>query len=159
MLVYASGQCMEQRTCGCSQLWHSSPPGMAVGCCELRLRSTPRYRLVCICFPTPGRGLPYGSGLGLYRCLGPGECLHSFIHLGIWGIIWDFIRDLFLNVFMMMMMMMMMLHADYWGLVRRLLWYRIVCPWVSGLYYYSFIINVLRNHNAAVKTFICLCST
>ena len=39
----------------------------------------PRYRLVCICFPTPGRGLPYGSGLGLSRCLGPGECLHSFI--------------------------------------------------------------------------------
>ena len=37
----------------------------------------PRYRLVCICFPTPGRGLPYGSGLGLSRCLGPGECLHS----------------------------------------------------------------------------------
>ena len=35
--------------------------------------------LVCICFPTPGRGLPYGSGLGLSRCLGPGECLHSFI--------------------------------------------------------------------------------
>ena len=33
----------------------------------------------CICFPTPGRGLPYGSGLGLSRCLGPGECLHSFI--------------------------------------------------------------------------------
>ena len=28
----------------------------------------------------PGRGLPYGSGLGLSRCLGPGECLHSFIH-------------------------------------------------------------------------------
>ena len=26
-----------------------------------------------------GRGLPYGSGLGLSRCLGPGECLHSFI--------------------------------------------------------------------------------
>ena len=74
--VYASGQCMEQRSCGCSQLWHSAPPGMAVGC-ELRLRSTPRYRLVCICFPTPGRGLPYGSGLGLSRCLGPGECLHS----------------------------------------------------------------------------------
>ena len=23
--------------------------------------------LVCICFPTPGRGLPYGSGLGLSR--------------------------------------------------------------------------------------------
>ena len=80
MLVYASGQRMEQRSCGCSQLWHSAPPGMAVGCCELRLRSTPRYRLVCICFPTPGRGLPYGSGLGLSRCLGPGECLHSFIH-------------------------------------------------------------------------------
>ena len=47
-----------QRSCGCSQLWHSAPPGMAVGCCELRLRSTPQYRLVCICFPTPGRGLP-----------------------------------------------------------------------------------------------------
>ena len=31
-------------------------------------------------FNTPGRGLPYGSGLGLSRCLGPGECLHSFIH-------------------------------------------------------------------------------
>ena len=43
-------------------------------------RSTPRYRLVCICFPTPGRGLPYGYGLGLSRCLGPGECLHSFMH-------------------------------------------------------------------------------
>ena len=39
----------------------------------------PRYQLVCFCFPTPGRGLPYGSGLGLSRCLGPGECLHSFI--------------------------------------------------------------------------------
>ena len=26
------------------------------------------------------RGLPNGSGLGLSRCLGPGECLHSFIH-------------------------------------------------------------------------------
>ena len=24
--------------------------------------------------------MPYGSGLGLSRCLGPGECLHSFIH-------------------------------------------------------------------------------
>ena len=36
--------------------------------------------MVCICFPTPGRGLPYGSGLGLSRCLGPGECLHSLIH-------------------------------------------------------------------------------
>ena len=23
---------------------------------------------------------PYGSGPGLSRCLGPGECLHSFIH-------------------------------------------------------------------------------
>ena len=35
---------------------------------------------VCICFPTPGRGLPFiHSGLGLSRCLGPGECLHSFI--------------------------------------------------------------------------------
>ena len=75
-----SGQCMEQWSCGCSQLWHSAPPGMAVGCSELRLRSTPWYRLVCICFPTHGRGLPYGSGLGLSRCLGPGECLHSFIH-------------------------------------------------------------------------------
>ena len=37
------------------QLWHSAPPGMAVGCC----------------------------GLGLSRCLGPGECLHSFIHTNI----------------------------------------------------------------------------
>ena len=53
---------------------------LAVGCCELWLRSTPRYRLVCICFPTPGRCLHYGSGLGLSRCLGPGECRHSFIH-------------------------------------------------------------------------------
>ena len=80
MLVYASGQCMEQQSCGCSQLWHSAPPGMAVGCSELRLRSTPRYRLVCNCFPDPGRGLPCGSILGPSRCLGPGECLHSFIH-------------------------------------------------------------------------------
>ena len=31
---------------------------------------------------TPGRGLPYGSGLGLSRCLGPGECLHSFTPKG-----------------------------------------------------------------------------
>ena len=31
---------------------------------------------------TPGRGLPSGSGLGLSRCLGPGECLHSFT---VWG--------------------------------------------------------------------------
>ena len=46
-------ECMEQRSCGCSQLWHSAPPGMAVGCCELRLRSTPRYRLVCYLFPNP----------------------------------------------------------------------------------------------------------
>ena len=30
-----------------------------------------------------GRGLPYGSGLGLSRCLGPGECLHSFFFLTI----------------------------------------------------------------------------
>ena len=29
---------------------------------------------------TPGRGLPYGSGLGLSKCLGPDECMHSFIH-------------------------------------------------------------------------------
>ena len=63
LLVLVLLQCMEQRSCGCSQLWHSAPPGVAV------------------CFPTPGRGLPYGSGLGLSRCLGPGECLHSFIHL------------------------------------------------------------------------------
>ena len=41
--------------------------------------------LLCICIPTPGRGLPYGSGLGLSRCLGPGECLHSFIH-GVYGV-------------------------------------------------------------------------
>ena len=53
MLAYAFGQWMEQRSCGCSQLWHSAPPGMAVGCGELRLRSTPRYRLVCNCFPDP----------------------------------------------------------------------------------------------------------
>ena len=33
------------------------------------------YLLVAV---SPGRGLPYGSGLGLSRCLGPGECLHSF---------------------------------------------------------------------------------
>ena len=38
--------------------------------CELRLRSTPRYRLVCnwypeeVCLAEPGLGLP--------RCLGPG---------------------------------------------------------------------------------------
>ena len=42
---------------------------------------------VGICFPTPGRGLPYGSGLGLSRCLGPGECLHSFIHSFIHSIL------------------------------------------------------------------------
>ena len=56
--------------------------------CELRLRSTPRYRLVCICFPTPGRGWPYGSGLGLSRCLGPGECLQSFSQSCF---TWDFV--------------------------------------------------------------------
>ena len=28
---------LEQWSCGCSQLWHSAPPGMVVGCCELRL--------------------------------------------------------------------------------------------------------------------------
>ena len=33
-----------------------------------------------------GRGLPNGSGLGLSRCLGPGECLHSFIHSGVKGL-------------------------------------------------------------------------
>ena len=33
-------------------------------------------------FPTPGRGLPYGCGLGLSRCLGP-ECLHSFIYFSL----------------------------------------------------------------------------
>ena len=32
----------------------------------------------------PGRGLPYGSGLGLSRCLGPGECLHSFMCVNIY---------------------------------------------------------------------------
>ena len=31
---------------------------MAVGCCELRLRSTPGFRLVCSWFPASGRGLP-----------------------------------------------------------------------------------------------------
>ena len=31
MLVYASGQCMEQRSCACLQWWHSAPPGMVVG--------------------------------------------------------------------------------------------------------------------------------
>ena len=30
--------------------------GMAVGCCELRLRWKPRYRLVCNRFPDPGGG-------------------------------------------------------------------------------------------------------
>ena len=43
------------------------------------IHSKPQPVCVCICFPPPGRGLPYGSGLGLSRCLGPGECLHSFI--------------------------------------------------------------------------------
>ena len=28
MLVYASGHCMEQRSCGGSQWWHSAPPRM-----------------------------------------------------------------------------------------------------------------------------------
>ena len=42
--------------------------GMAVGCCELRLRSTPRYWLVCICFPTPGRGLPYACSTVSWDC-------------------------------------------------------------------------------------------
>ena len=31
MLVYASGQCMEQQSLGCSQLWHSAPPRMVAG--------------------------------------------------------------------------------------------------------------------------------
>ena len=32
MLVYASGQHgATERSCGCSQWWHSAPPGMAVG--------------------------------------------------------------------------------------------------------------------------------
>ena len=31
------------------------------GCCELLLRSTPRYRLVCNWFPAPGGGLPVGT--------------------------------------------------------------------------------------------------
>ena len=57
-LPAATQQCMEQRSCGCSQLRHSAPPGMAVGCCELWLSSTPRYRLVCNCFPDPDGGLP-----------------------------------------------------------------------------------------------------
>ena len=43
--------------------------------------------IVCICFPTPGRRLPYGSGLGLSRCLGPGECLHSFCVIIIIGVL------------------------------------------------------------------------
>ena len=45
VIMLADHGCTEQRSCGCSQ-WHSALPGMAVGCCELRLRSTPRYRLV-----------------------------------------------------------------------------------------------------------------
>ena len=66
-------------------IYMHSGPGFREGFCwhdcrEQGNRYTPRYRLVCICFPTPGRGLPYGSGLRLSRCLGPGECLHSFIH-------------------------------------------------------------------------------
>ena len=31
MLVYASGQCIEQRSSGCSQMRHSAPPRIAVG--------------------------------------------------------------------------------------------------------------------------------
>ena len=77
--MWGGGGCHFGDNCELERSSGMQPPGMAVGCCELRLRSTPRYRLVCICFPTPGRGLPYGSGLGLSRCLGPGECLHSFI--------------------------------------------------------------------------------
>ena len=49
--------------------------------CSRLLLVPPLEWLVCICFPTPGRGLPNGSGLGLSRCLGPGECLHSLIHV------------------------------------------------------------------------------
>ena len=39
----------------------------------------PERPLMMIIMITPGRGLPYGSGLGLSRCLGPGECLHSIM--------------------------------------------------------------------------------
>ena len=28
------------------------------GCCELHMKPTPQYRLVCDCFPDPGEGLP-----------------------------------------------------------------------------------------------------
>ena len=40
--------------CGRSQLWHSAPPGMAVGCCELRLLpSLSLFPSLSSLFPTP----------------------------------------------------------------------------------------------------------
>ena len=36
--------------------------------------------LLCVLFTIYIYIYPYGSGLGLSRCLGPGECLHSFIY-------------------------------------------------------------------------------
>ena len=59
MLVYASGQCIETRSCRCSQ-WRGILHRLEwrFGGCELRLRSAPRYRLFCDWFPAPGEGLP-----------------------------------------------------------------------------------------------------
>ena len=37
----------------CLQLWHSAPPGMAVGCCELHLVTVSQT-------PAGGGGLPVG---------------------------------------------------------------------------------------------------
>ena len=48
--LWAVHGAMELRVFTVVELWAA---WIAVGCCELRLRSTPRYRLVCTLFPRP----------------------------------------------------------------------------------------------------------
>ena len=72
----------------------------------------PWYRLVCICFPTPGRGLPYGSGLVLSRCLGPGECLHSFIHS------YALRPSAIVCTWALLLLLLLMLHLDWFERLR-----------------------------------------
>ena len=70
--IYIYGWCVSvsqppAEVCLTDLAWDYSGPG------EFIHSFTYIYTSTGIC-----RDLPYGSGLGLSRCLGPGECLHSF---------------------------------------------------------------------------------
>ena len=59
-------------------------------------------------------GLPYGSGLGLSRCLGPGECLHSYGNL---------ITDLITKAFIISMYRTMQRYQEKKAAVPTMLWW------------------------------------